>query len=278
MNKKEITIDNYVKRKLTESHSTVDELRIGVWAPISKLTKASTTYKNFVANKNVRILQTPWGKVEIRNRILTQIHKDIFDAIISNKSNIRTLSNGYVAVYFSLYNVLKILGKSTSNQKWLKDKIDEISDVRIKLINNDKDTISFNILAKVAWSESQSMYGIIIDNDYLNFFLKSLTIKYSNRLYSIARIHDSLIKAIIRFFLTHNVEKYPFSIKLNKLLISVGYPLESTRQMSSAKTSVNKYTNQLKKFEIYYDKKSMIFSYKGVDYISFSNPIIVKDQ
>ncbi len=48
-------------------------------------------YKNFVANNNVLERKTSWGKIQIRNRLLTQYHNDVLGGIMAlkNKTNFK---------------------------------------------------------------------------------------------------------------------------------------------------------------------------------------------
>ncbi|EPZ1799881.1 hypothetical protein ACXK18_000714 [Campylobacter upsaliensis] len=71
-----------VVEKIEKSTSSIDELRVPIFAPISQINKNSSIYKSFVENKNIRTIETKWGAIEIRNRILTQTHKDILDLFL----------------------------------------------------------------------------------------------------------------------------------------------------------------------------------------------------
>lgn len=270
--KQELTLFDQIQTKLDRSTSTVVELRTAMWAPIEKISKASITYKDFIANKNVRKIQTSWGEVEIRNRLLTQTHKDIFDAIFTFKKETKILANGKIALYFTPYEILNELGKSTTHYTWLKQKIDEIADARLKYINNG-DEYSFSIFSKVAYSEKKGMYGIVIDEDYQRFFVNSLTLDYSRYIKDIALINDALIKAIIKFFLTHDTRNYPFRIGFEEVMKSVGYPIDSDRQISSAKNSVYSFTEKLAEYTIEYNKKDQMFEYHGKENVYFTKAL-----
>lgn len=273
---KQLSLFDNIQNKIERSTSTVDELRIAMWAPVTQITKASVTYKDFIANKNVRTLKTSWGEVEIRNRLLTQTHKDIFDAILSTNKEIKVLDSGKVAIYFTLYEILDELDKSTTNNKWLKDKIDEISDVKIKYRNNDGDEYSFSIFSKMAFSNQMGKYGVVVDEDYLKFFVNSLTLDYSKYVKDIARVEDALIKAMIKFFLTHDTRNYPFRISLLEILKTVGYPCDSETQITSAKRSIYKNKEKLEEYTILYDKKSSTFEYHGKENVYFTRSLDLK--
>lgn len=270
---KQVTLFGEIQTKFERSTSTVQELRIAMWAPIAKISSISTTYKDFVANKNIRTIKTAWGEVEVRNRLLTQAHKDIFDTILSRNKEVKILKNGKVAIYFTPYELLDQLGKSTSNYSWLKEKIDEIGDARIKYKTNENDEYSFSIFSKVAFSEKRGLYGVVMDEDYLKYFLGSLTLDYSTYVKDIALIDDALIKAIIKFFLTHDAREYPFRISLLELLKTVAFPIDSDRQIRSAKESIYANIKKLESYTIVYDKKIQLFEYHGKENIYFTKPL-----
>ena len=45
--------------------ATVTELRVGIFAPIEKISANSTIYKDFIKNNRKRKLTTPWGEVTV---------------------------------------------------------------------------------------------------------------------------------------------------------------------------------------------------------------------
>lgn len=66
-----------VEDKIKYSTSSVEELRVPIYAPVKQLPPQSSAAKDFKKNNNVRTIETKWGRVEIRNRLLTQTHKEI---------------------------------------------------------------------------------------------------------------------------------------------------------------------------------------------------------
>ena len=90
-----------VEDKIKYSTSSVEELRVPIYAPVKQLPPQSVAAKEFKKNNNVRIIETKWGHVEIRNRLLTQTHKDIMDLIFTYHKKIKRLEDGTIALYFS---------------------------------------------------------------------------------------------------------------------------------------------------------------------------------
>jgi len=266
-----------VEKKLKYSTSSVEELRVPIYAPIKQLSPQSTAAKDFKKNNNVRIIETKWGQVEIRNRLLTQTHKDIMDLIFTYKKSIRKLNNGNIALYFSQseisrhYNLNENIFESKSkNLKWFRQKLDEIADCRIQYNDRNGNEIDFRIILKKAFSEKENLYGIILDPNYVEFYENGLSINYSSKIPDLLAIQSPLVKSIIRFFFTHKA----INISLSKLLHTVGFPLPaSIRTMQSTKKVLRENINIFENFNITYNAEKEIFYYKGTSDIYINGPI-----
>jgi hypothetical protein len=263
-----------IVKKLENYSSTVDELRSGMFAPIAKIPHNSLIYKNFVENRNIRVIENSWGKVELRNRILTQIHRDIIDAILSVSKEMNKINSG-IEVYFSTTDVLKKLKqKNLKNHKWLREKIKEIADFRVVLSKNGEDR-SFNIFTEDDSSEAKGLNRVVFTNRYLKFFDESLLINYKNELDKLLEVDSALLKAIIRFFWTHSTPKFSISIEGNDdkkgLLETIGFPMDSIRIVQKAKKEIKDNQEFLKEYGIVYeeDKKNKLVYLKS----SFENKI-----
>jgi len=101
-----------VEDKIKYSTSSVEELRVPIYAPVKQLPPQSSAAIEFKKNNNVRTIQTKWGHVEIRNRLVTQTHKDIMDLISTYNKKIKRLDDGTIALYFSQSEISKISLKS----------------------------------------------------------------------------------------------------------------------------------------------------------------------
>jgi hypothetical protein len=263
-----------IVKKLENYSSTVDELRSGMFAPIAKIPHNSLIYKNFIENRNIRIIENSWGKVELRNRILTQIHRDIIDAILSVSKEMNKINSG-IEVYFSTTDVLKKLKqKNLKNHTWLREKIKEIADFRVVLSKNGEDR-SFNIFTEDDSSEGKGLNRVVFTNRYLKFFDESLLINYKNELDKLLEVESALLKAIIRFFWTHSSPKFSISIEGNNnkkgLLETIGFPMDSIRIVQKAKKEIRDNQEFLKEYGIIYeeDKKNKLSYLKS----SFDNKI-----
>ena len=247
------------------SNSTVTELRVGVFAPITQITTNSLTYKEFVEQGRVRTIKTNWGSVKIKGNILTQIHKDIIDAIFTTATYTEKTKRGNIALFFSSYKVQECLGrKSKGNSSWLKKKLDEIKTTNIEYIDKDGNTFDFNITDSGGYSTKKDSYMIIFTEGYMNFFQNQVGVNYKKELPNLMKIDDPLIKAIIRFFFTHANN---MQIHLNNILEVLGYPM-TDRSLRTARKIVKDHKDILEKFNINTDTKSMLLSYQKLETVT----------
>lgn len=258
--------------KFENFNSTVNELRTGMFAPVEKISGASLTYKDFVSNKRKRTIATKWGDVVIKGNILTQTHRDLLDCILAVSETPVEINTRGIAYYFKLSDVLAKYGNlRKGNYVWIKQKLDEIQTTSIEFKAKDSDKyISFNILEKTGFSDVQDSFGIVFSADYREYVEQQLTISYKDDLHKLLKIESALIKAIIRFFWTHN----NCNISIEQLLATLGYPIESERAIRTAKTDIRKHQEILEQdFNIFYNKKENFIYHKHTESIKFLNPI-----
>jgi len=273
-----------VEEKIKYSTSTVEELRVPIYAPVKQLPPQSSAVIQFKKNNNVRIIKTKWGQVEIRNRLLTQTHKDIMDLIFTYKKKIKRLDDGTIALYFSQSEISKMYNqdpteedksKKSKNLKWFRQKLDEIADCRIQYKDNTGNEIDFRIILKKAYSAQEDLFGIILDSNYVEFYEKGLSVNYSSKLPDLIAIESPLVKSIVRFFFTHKA----LNLSLENVLETVGFPLPaSIRTLQTAKKTLRENIELFKTFGIEYNSKKEIFYYKGTDNIYINTGLDTKTK
>ena len=273
-----------VEDKIKYSTSSVEELRVPIYAPVKQLPPQSSAAKDFKKNNNVRTIETKWGHVEIRNRLLTQTHKDIMDLIFTYNKKIKRLDDGTIALYFSQSEISKAYNNSNDNEsttntsknlKWFRQKLDEIADCRIQYKDNKGNEIDFRVILKKAFSSKENLYGIVLDSNYVEFYEKGLSVNYSSKIPELISVESPLVKSIIRFFFTHKA----LNLSLENILITVGFPLPaSIRTMQTAKKTLREHIDVFKQFDIEYDAKSEVFYYKGTTEVFINMPINNKTE
>jgi len=252
------------------SNATVTELRVGIFAPITQVTASSQLNKKFIENGRVHKVKTKWGSVKVKGNILTQIHRDIIDAIFSTASFSETTKKGNVALFFSAYEVQKFLNrKSKTNRTWLKKKLDEIKTTNIEFIDKDGNTFDFNITDSGGYSAKKDSYAIIFTEGYMNFFQNEVSVNYKNEMAKLMKVENAMIRAIIRFFFTHanNIQ-----IDLVNLLKVLGYPIELAASMKKARKAIRDYEEVLKSFNITVIHSSYLLKYQKLDTVTHNIP------
>jgi hypothetical protein len=250
----QLDLFNFDVNKFENFNATVNELRTGIYAPIEKISTNSITFKKFVQNKKRRSILSSWGEVHVLGNILTQTHRDLLDCILSVSEQPVALNDGRVAYYFKLSDVSKEYSQnSKNNYTWIKDKLQEMQTTAVEFKAKDSTSfVSFNILEKIAFSESHDSYGIVFSSDYRQYVEQSLTVSYQLELPKLLKVDSALLKAIVRFFWTHK----HCNISIDQVLTSIGYPVESDRAVRSAKKEIRDNSEVLEKeFGIFYNKK-----------------------
>ena len=263
---KQLGLFNVVE-KIESSTSTITELRIPIFSPVQKLSGNSVTAREFKKNGGIRTIETSWGKVEIRGRkLLTQVHRDLLDCIYTHATTIMPLPTKEVTIVFSQTKILKEYSaeeksKSWETQtKWLKEKIKEIRDVTVNYVNTKGDSFDFNLISHLDYLEDYKAYSITLDNRYLKFYERELSINYKRELTKLLKIDSALIKAIIRWFFTHKKES---TFKLMTVLEALGFPIDSPKTLQVSKREIKNRIGDLQSFGIDYNPDEELFYYRG---------------
>lgn len=252
------------------SNSTATELRVGIFAPITQITANSAIQKDFVKAGRVRKVTTNWGSIKVKGNILTQLHRDILDAIFTTAEYSETTSKGNVAMFFSGYNIQKFLGKKcTSNNTWLKKKLDEIKTTNVEFIDKDGNEHDFNLTDSGGYSVKKDSFVIVFTEGYMNFFQSQVSVNYKSHMQALLNIDDALIKAMVRFFFTHANN---MSIELLNLLNALGYPSHIPASLKKARRAVREHLEELGSFGITVDLKKYMLSYKKLDSVTHNVP------
>ncbi len=286
LKQKQLDLFTQVEIKIENSTNLLEDMRVSPFLPLTKISEKSNTYKKFIENKNILERQTPWGKILIRNRLLTQVHKDILHAIyaLSTKHKTKKVDNEKrITMTFNRYELLKKLGMNHSgaSYKRLDTWIKEIKDCVIERTTQDNNkSISYNIIDDLLKSDEE--YGIVLSKNYSNRFLSEMTLSITERIDEILAIKgegSGIIKSIIDHFLTHTVdENNPMHIGLEKIAITINYPIDSIKQISVIKKILDTYSNDLGKFGITFDEKTKCFTYIGAKDIKMFPALIFQEK
>jgi len=220
--KKELTC--YDKAKIC--NSTVSQMRSLMFAPVVKF-KQNPLFKEFIKNNMILKFKNGEDSLQVRNRFLTQIHRDILDLMLAKAEKRQTKEGFYILVSeFSEYEILKALGhKYKENRKWFREKIQELQDIAIVLENPDK-RISFHILKGYMTNKKTGQHAVFFDNSYINYFYsRDIGVNYKYLTCDIVALDSPVLKALIRFVIANKFDKFRRS--LTNLLENIGINREN---------------------------------------------------
>jgi len=254
-----------IQYKIDNTTCSAQELRLPMFAPIKRCTPSSSIYKDFIANKRKRWVKTMWGEVCIRGSLLTQLHKDILDVIVLCSKKSEILEDNRLFIDFSISEILRQYGDKGTNHKWLKGILEEIMQAVVSIKDSNEIIYYFHIISAMKYNEKGDFAGIILSSEYLEFYQKTIAINYNKEIKNIVAIENSLIKSIVRFFLTHN----EINISLDNLLLALGMQVNhQDRYYRKIKQELKENTLLLANFQINFSEESLSFTYKGNSNVS----------
>jgi hypothetical protein len=268
----QLSIFNVVD-KIESSTATITELRIPIFSPVQKLSGNSVTAREFKKNGGIRVIETSWCKVEIRGRkLLTQVHRDLLDCIYTHASKILPLPTEEVVLIFSQTKILKEYSRNNKSDhwenqtKWLKEKIKEIRDITVNYVDTKGNSFDFNLISHLDYLEEHKAYSITLDNRYLKFYERELSINYKKELSKLLQVDLALTKAIIRWFFTHKKES---RFKLLTVLEALGFPIDSPKSLQVCKRTMKEEVGNFQSFGIDYNPTEEMFYYRGNTSVGF---------
>lgn len=226
-------IDN-LKKQIFSSKEIFSRLFI----PVAKLSHNSPILKQFEEQKNTIVLQTTFGQVEIRNRLLTETHSRLLAEIIACGS-LEQSGNGQVMVRFSESEILHNLKMGNKNHLHLRELIKQIGDARyyvgirrskpLKIIEDHSieifDGVQTIILTKEYVEANQIDFAIA--NSTLNEKMRSLKV--------------STIPTIVKVIYANSLGCSDYSIHLNQVLDQIGL-ITTKKSLETLRASLDEYT------------------------------------
>lgn len=165
------------------------------FVPVRKFTVSSKIKKEFDLNGGIIDIETPYGKVQIRNRLLNETHQRILNEII-NVGEIIENSDGTVTINFRDQDILDNLEMGKNNQSHLRDQIKEIVDVLYYVGNRRPRAIRIALTHKL--DDKNIQQSIILSKEYIEMKKIEIAIASSSINKNIQKITLSTIPTIIR--------------------------------------------------------------------------------
>lgn len=260
---------NGTVEKIKSTSITYKEVAYNFFLPIGKLSGNSTTRKEFLKNGNIRIVKTPYGTMEIRNRLLTENDQKLINAIF-HFGDIRVLEDGNIASYFSETEILKELNMG-KNYTSLRKNIKKIGDAQY-YIPVGKYTRRISIFKEhvIDEQEGSKMQGVVFDPEYIRIHKSDFSVDYRSIFSKISSIPYATIPSIIKYLLMKNRTSKIREFHLIKILEDLGFPLDSPSTLREVKHNLKNYSDTLERdYNIIYNHSKKTLVYHGLDEISY---------
>ncbi len=224
-----------------------------IFLPYERLKSNNLIFKEFEKNGQILKRKTKYGELEIRNRLLTQVHKDILESILLNKKIAIKSEDCFAIEVQSAYHLLKILGK-TYKQDYLIERIKEIQDMTIYTkYNTNQGEIqeSFKIISQIKIEEAlkgkAKKIKIKFTKEFSAFYTDNSLADYREKIKLIAHLPTAFLKSIARYMLLHKSHQ----INIDTFTKNLGYDtLFSEKLLYVKKREIKKYQKNLKKLGI----------------------------
>ena len=257
--------------KIQNTSFTEKDVLLNFFMPIYKLSGNSTIYKNFKSNGNKLIIENEYGKVEIRNRILTEFHLKIFDAIVFC-GTASILKDKRVGIFYEESDVLEYLHMKNNTTKF-REIVKQIADARYYIDVEDY-SYSIGIIDKYYKKNetANSKNLIILDPDYVKSQKLNFGVNYKMIHDRISNIKYHTIPSIVRYIMLKNKSSNTRRYELTEILTNIGFPVSSKSSMKEIKQNLKNYSEELRNnFGIIYNSKNKTFDYAKMQQIEFVN-------
>jgi hypothetical protein len=172
-------------------------------------------YKRFVEKGNRLTIVTSTGTLSIRNKLLTQTHKDILEALMLEEKV--PVVQGY-ATKTTINRILKRLKKSTHNTKWLLKKLEDIDSVRFT-IEGIRNILGWGIFNTFKIDKKTGEVKVLWHNTYIDMYMNTQLVHYESYLEDIASLPHEWLKSIVRTLLMFKKKTY----KIDDIFNITGY-------------------------------------------------------
>jgi hypothetical protein len=209
-------------------HNTVSLMR-GVFLPYNKIGNTNR-YKDFIDNKRTLSLENNYIKVTIAKHLLTQIHANILDVIMT-KLNPQVSENGRIYVECTLYELQKHLGLKWKNDteainKFLSQMVETPISLRRNTSNTSKAPYDFHIIEKFYKDESTDKFIIVLSPDFVNSYFKDTLVNYKPLVDFILSFKYPMNQAIARFLISQG----RITIEIEHLFLTIGIDASISRK------------------------------------------------
>jgi hypothetical protein len=191
-------MDNKKEHIRTETVSSIIENRMPLfWGLNRKSLKSTSLYKEFFANGGNITIKKDDYTLCIRNKLLTQTHKDILEVLLCMRDNKLVQS-------FNMYDIYKVLDKKSKNVDWLEEIIIELSDINIEIsYDSDPNHVKvFGIINELEYERTRGEAIVFWNESFISIYDTGAVLSYSKYLIDIANLNHDITKQVVRWMLT----------------------------------------------------------------------------
>lgn len=238
-----LDFSNFLKAAphINRAVTSILENSIAIFLPYKRIDKSNVFAKFESNDRTLAIKNDIFEKVEVKGRLLGQIHKDVLEAILSTKKTFDP-EDPYFKVRTTAYRLLQKMHRNTSDKKWLLKQIEHISQSRVKIYYGNKEAFDFGFISSIRTMEDDKTIEINFTKEYTYFLAYNELVDYSNYIDDIMGlqkdireieekirekkritfrsgiINQEFIKAVVRYMLTHSGKGSGSQIGINNLI------------------------------------------------------------
>ena len=269
--------------RINRACATVIENTTAIFLPFKRLDKTNI-YKRFLENNQIlEITNDENVRVEIRDRLLGQSHKDVLEALLTCPKIFLRKTKQFKIVT-TAYELTKKLKRNRGKKQWIIQQLKEIAgtniNIHFKNRKGEKIDILFGFIDSIFVMDNTKLI-IIFSKAYTYFLANTELLDYSKYVENIVNldrfcrnlkkklnlkhgINSDFLKAVVRYMLTHKGDNS--QIRISNFLKKLNYKnLASTEQMRDCITDlqreeVKKYFEDNFGITLKFDNKTITFN------------------
>jgi len=249
--------EDELDERIRRAVSSIFENRLPIFLPIKKLHQTRVK-KIFESNDNVIIFETEFGQIEVRNRLVTQKHKALLEAMLSYKKQLLTDNSFFVE--FKVYDILKskLKKKNATDYKTFKKYLKELKDIHILIKTNDNKEFGFGIIDDYLIDNNTGNYKVKFTSIFSWIWSNETLITYKKHTSVVNQIDNHLVQSIVRYMITFNQLQISVkSLAQNLLFDKIFSKKEFYNKLDEIRDSFSneEYLKVYKKYGISFDKE-----------------------
>lgn len=188
-----------------QAHTTVIQSRLPLFLPVLRLAPRARGADIVVEN--------PWGSIKIKKCRLTQVHRDLLDAIFTSTKPPVWLDDGAMVLIFDLRDVQRLL-KTSHNHTWIRALLDdmlrtvvEIDDSRHRWIIHQGLLREHRYTREPAprrrGQKTGALYAVTLSPGFARLWREDLLVHSPRLVPRVLALRHAASRALARMILTH---------------------------------------------------------------------------